>query len=120
MCSIEQLTEEMLSLPSASRAALADKLVESLEFDADSEIQTVWMTFGMVLFNPFPEKKLWLRLGDSFSHEIWIPPRSFKLIPLFQTSGCQILAAKIEVISLPNHRLLAYVFICYPNNCKDG
>ncbi len=44
MRSIEQLTEEMLSLPSASRAALADKLVESLEFDADSSIQADWMT----------------------------------------------------------------------------
>ncbi len=36
MRSIEQLTEEILSLPSESRALLADKLVESLEFDADS------------------------------------------------------------------------------------
>lgn len=44
MGSIEQLTEELLSLPSASRALLADKLVESLEFDADSNIQAVWMT----------------------------------------------------------------------------
>ncbi|MBM0740591.1 addiction module protein [Phormidium sp. CLA17] len=44
MRSIEQLTEEMLSLPSASRALLADKLVESLEFDADSTIQEVWVT----------------------------------------------------------------------------
>jgi Putative addiction module component len=44
MRSIEQLTEEILSLPSGSRALLADKLVESLEFDADSEIQAVWVT----------------------------------------------------------------------------
>ena len=42
--SIEQLTEEILSLPSGSRALLADKLVESLEFDTDSDIQTVWVT----------------------------------------------------------------------------
>ena len=42
MRSIEQLTEELLSLPSASRALLAEKLVESLEFDTDSEIQTAW------------------------------------------------------------------------------
>jgi hypothetical protein len=33
MRSIEQLTEEILSLPSASRVLLAEKLVESLEFD---------------------------------------------------------------------------------------
>ncbi|MFM6061637.1 MAG: acyl-protein synthetase, partial [Microcystis panniformis] len=33
MGSIEQLTEEILSLSSVSRALLADKLVESLEFD---------------------------------------------------------------------------------------
>jgi hypothetical protein len=44
MRSIEQLVEEILSLPSASRALLADKLVESLEFDTDSAIQAVWVT----------------------------------------------------------------------------
>ncbi|AFZ51460.1 addiction module protein [Dactylococcopsis salina] len=44
MRSIEQLTEEILSLPSESRALLADKLVESLEFDTDSVIQAVWVT----------------------------------------------------------------------------
>ena len=44
MRSIDQLTEEMLSLPSESRALLADKLVESLEFDTDSVIQAVWVT----------------------------------------------------------------------------
>lgn len=42
MRSIEQLTEELLSVPSASRALLAEKLVESLEFNTDSEIQTAW------------------------------------------------------------------------------
>ena len=40
----EQLMEEILSLPSQSRAILADKLVESLEFDVDSEIQALWIT----------------------------------------------------------------------------
>lgn len=44
MRSIEQLTEEILSLPSELRALLADKLVESLEFDIDPAIQTVWVT----------------------------------------------------------------------------
>jgi hypothetical protein len=44
MRSIEQLTEEILSLPSVSRALLADKLVESLEFDTDTVIQAVWVT----------------------------------------------------------------------------
>ena len=44
MRSIEQLTEEILSLPSESRALLADKLVESLEFDADPAIQSIWVT----------------------------------------------------------------------------
>ncbi|MFM2311188.1 MAG: hypothetical protein RLZZ04_464 [Cyanobacteriota bacterium] len=44
MRTIEQLTAEILSLPSASRALLADKLVESLEFDTDSAIQTVWVS----------------------------------------------------------------------------
>ena len=42
MQSIEQLTKEVLSLPSASRALLAEKLVESLEFDIDPIIQTAW------------------------------------------------------------------------------
>jgi hypothetical protein len=44
MQSIEQLINDILSLPSASRALLADKLVESLEFDTDSTIQTTWIT----------------------------------------------------------------------------
>lgn len=44
MRSIEQLTEEILSLPNESRALLADKLVESLEFDTDSAIQAIWIT----------------------------------------------------------------------------
>jgi Putative addiction module component len=44
MRSIEQLTEEVLSLPSVSRALLAEKLVESLEFDTDPSIQAVWVT----------------------------------------------------------------------------
>ncbi|CBN56593.1 MULTISPECIES: addiction module protein [Kamptonema] len=44
MRSIEQLTEELLSLPSASRALLAEKLAESLEFDIDPMIQAAWTT----------------------------------------------------------------------------
>jgi Putative addiction module component len=44
MQSIEQLTKEILSLPSVSRALLADKLVESLEFDTDPTIQAAWVT----------------------------------------------------------------------------
>lgn len=42
MRSIEQLTEELLSLPRASRALLAEKLVESLEFDTDPTLQATW------------------------------------------------------------------------------
>jgi hypothetical protein len=38
MQSIEHLTQEILSLLSASRALLAEKLVESLEFDTDPTI----------------------------------------------------------------------------------
>ncbi len=44
MRSIEQLTEELLALPSVSRAFLAEKLVESLEFDTDSIFQEAWVT----------------------------------------------------------------------------
>ncbi|MBF2017441.1 MAG: addiction module protein [Rivularia sp. T60_A2020_040] len=44
MRSIEQLTEELLALPSMSRALLAEKLVESLEFDTDVTVQTAWTT----------------------------------------------------------------------------
>ncbi len=44
MQSIEQLTKEILSLPSVSRALLAEKLVESLEFDTDSTLQATWVT----------------------------------------------------------------------------
>jgi Putative addiction module component len=44
MQSIEQLTKEVLSLPSVSRALLAEKLLESLEFDTDSTLQATWLT----------------------------------------------------------------------------
>lgn len=44
MQSIEQLMNEVLSLPRESRAILLDKLVASLEFEADSTIQTAWIT----------------------------------------------------------------------------
>jgi hypothetical protein len=43
MRSLEQLTEEILALPSASRAFLAEKLIESLEFDPDPETQSAWI-----------------------------------------------------------------------------
>jgi hypothetical protein len=42
MRSIEQLAEELLALPSVSRAFLAEKLIESLEFDIDPVIQATW------------------------------------------------------------------------------
>jgi putative addiction module component (TIGR02574 family) len=42
MRSIEQLTEEILSLPNAARALLVEKIVESLEFDTDPTIQAAW------------------------------------------------------------------------------
>lgn len=44
MLSVEQLMKEALSLPSASRALLAEKLIESLEFDIDENLQTLWTT----------------------------------------------------------------------------
>lgn len=43
MLSIEQLTEQIMSLPSAARALLAEKIVESLEFDADPATQAAWI-----------------------------------------------------------------------------
>ncbi|MBD2440229.1 addiction module protein [Nostoc sp. FACHB-110] len=44
MQSIEQLTAEILSLPSAARVLLAEKIIESLEFDTDPAIQAAWIT----------------------------------------------------------------------------
>lgn len=44
MQSIEQLTEELLALPSVSRGLIAERLVESLEFDADPTVQAAWVT----------------------------------------------------------------------------
>ena len=43
MRSIEQLTEELLALSSVFRALLAEKLVESLEFDTDPTVQAAWI-----------------------------------------------------------------------------
>lgn len=44
MRSLEQLTEEILALPSVSRALLAEKLIESLELDTDPTLQAAWIT----------------------------------------------------------------------------
>jgi hypothetical protein len=43
MLSTEQLTQAALLLPSASRAKLAEELVQSLEFDVDPAIQATWL-----------------------------------------------------------------------------
>ncbi len=43
MLSVDQLTQAALSLPITLRALLADKLVESLEFDTDPAIKTAWV-----------------------------------------------------------------------------
>lgn len=43
MVSVEQVMQEALSLPSEWRAWLAEKLVESLEFDVDDKLQTLWV-----------------------------------------------------------------------------
>lgn len=42
MASVEQVMKEALALPSAARALLVEKLVESLEFDVDETLQTLW------------------------------------------------------------------------------
>ena len=39
---VEQLTEEVLSLPSEARALLADRLVESLDPADDDHIHKLW------------------------------------------------------------------------------
>jgi hypothetical protein len=44
MLSIEQLMQEALSLPPASRALLVEKLVESLELDSDPILEASWTT----------------------------------------------------------------------------
>jgi hypothetical protein len=44
MLSVEELMKEALSLPSASRALLAEKLVESLEGDVDESLKKLWTT----------------------------------------------------------------------------
>lgn len=44
MLSLEQLIQEALALPEPSRALLAEKLMESLEFDRDDNLQKLWKT----------------------------------------------------------------------------
>jgi putative addiction module component (TIGR02574 family) len=41
---LEQLAEEAMRLPLASRAMLADKIVESLDFCEADEIRRAWAT----------------------------------------------------------------------------
>lgn len=44
MLSIEQITQEALSLPHPLKVLLVEKLIESLEFDVDEAVQAVWTT----------------------------------------------------------------------------
>jgi hypothetical protein len=44
MVSVEQVMKEALSLPSEWRAWLAEKLIESLEFDVDEKLQALWVS----------------------------------------------------------------------------
>lgn len=39
---IDQLTTEAMHLPASSRAELAERLVESLDFSEEDEIQQAW------------------------------------------------------------------------------
>jgi Putative addiction module component len=43
MSSLEQLTEYALSLPSVLKVRLIERLIESLEFGIDPELQALWM-----------------------------------------------------------------------------
>lgn len=44
MATVEQLIAEAMTLPSESRARLADLLVESLQGDALGDIEQLWLT----------------------------------------------------------------------------
>ena len=44
MLSIDELMKEALSLSNTQRAFLAEKLVESLEFDTDEKTQKAWIS----------------------------------------------------------------------------
>ncbi|GAB4176182.1 MAG: hypothetical protein Fur006_07020 [Coleofasciculaceae cyanobacterium] len=44
MLSIEQITQEALSLPNPLKVLLVEKLIESLEFDIDEAVQAAWTT----------------------------------------------------------------------------
>lgn len=43
MITVEQIAEEVLSLPSEARALLADRLVESLDPAEDGYVRELWM-----------------------------------------------------------------------------
>jgi hypothetical protein len=56
MLSIEQLMKEALSLPNALRAQLAERLVESLEFDlVVSKLEKTAQSFGFELVAKTPQ-----------------------------------------------------------------
>ncbi|MGI0480309.1 addiction module protein [Geminocystis sp. CENA526] len=43
MASVEQLITEALALPNPSKVLLIKKLAESLEFDMDENVETMWI-----------------------------------------------------------------------------
>jgi hypothetical protein len=64
LSSENRLTAEILSLPSASRAILADRLIESLEFDIDTSIQSAWSSEAKKRRDEVRDGSVWVIPGD--------------------------------------------------------
>jgi hypothetical protein len=61
---LEQLAEQAMNLPSESRARLADLLVESLDADALTDIDQLWLSEAKRRRNDFRDGKVKTILGD--------------------------------------------------------
>jgi Putative addiction module component len=60
-------TAEILPLPSVSRAILADRLIESLEFDIDTSIQSAWSSEA----KKRRDGSVRIILGDDALAQVW-------------------------------------------------
>jgi Putative addiction module component len=70
MRSIEQLTQEVLSLPNVSRVQLAKKLVESLDVETEPTIPSPWVNEVTQRTDPVPDPILQTISGEEALAEV--------------------------------------------------
>lgn len=70
MATVEQLVEEAMTLPSESRARLADLLVESLEGDDLGHVEQLWLSEAKRWRDEVRERKVETIAGEKALRQV--------------------------------------------------